>query len=186
MKTHITLIALALLLLIPAVAAETPPTEPQKDIPILQTLLGFETPAGGFWEHAIIGWLAGIWLFLISMFGRFQEWWRFISKRIKIKPETHEIYGNENWIRTISGRIWKVLLIGIVYGTIIYIPVLNRIVQTITLDLFLEGLILRSAILALELGILPGVIEKILLARTHAKLNKEVTKTAKLNAKAQD
>ena len=81
------------------------------------------------------------------------------------------------WFNLISGRIWKIFIIGMFFAIIIQIPLLGRILQVITLDLinfksnFFE-LLVRSLIFSFIIGFGPALYEYYSKIRLETKYQK--------------
>jgi hypothetical protein len=76
------------------------------------------------------------------------------------------------WIGFLSGSVWKIFVFAIGLGILMYIPILNRIIQIITLQMFDMGVFAHALVLAIEIGVLPQVIEDYRRATINTKMLK--------------
>lgn len=139
----------------------------------------------GAWdfEYLGIGFFAGLILYGYYLIKRAIKLW--------YKEVFGESSGSENnilssygsrWIGLVAGRAYKVLLIGVGYWVVMNIPFLNRVVQVITLDLFLSGFFSRAVVLAVIFGLLPEIAEMYWRTKIDVQYEKAKTKVAKVYA----
>jgi len=134
-------------------------------------VFGFNTEKS-FGGYLAMGLLAGFWIWVIYAFVRFTRWgYDFKRKRdfIKTAESDKDLLrrGPHAYLNFVAGRIWKVPLIGIGFAVLMQIPILNRILQALTLEFWLSGEFLwygfwRSVWIAFLIGFLPFLIEKYL------------------------
>ena len=142
--------------------------------------LGFEIASFSFGKYFVVGLLAGLmlWLFYITII---KVYWR-IKHYQEFKKPLKIIKGQ--WIEMVAGRLWKVVVIAVVYATIMQIPLLNRIIQVITLEIFYEDIWSKALVIALEIGFLPAIVEYYVKARYEIKQQKKVQRAAMVGASA--
>jgi hypothetical protein len=148
-------------------------------------IFGFETPWG--LSYLFIGFLAGIYLYLFCQIQEFIRKLKALSKgnflRAKI-ARLKDVKGK--WIKMIASNLWKVVIIAVIYFVLMQIPIINRLIQIITLDIYLEGIFFRSVILAAEIGFLPHMVELLMQQRTESNYQRAVTKAVKATSSIED
>ena len=146
-------------------------------------IFGYKLPATGRWMYLVEGLFAGFWLYIVATALRVYDVMKRKAvgdKRYKKNPLT-ELKKTE-WLNTISGKIWKIFVFAFGFFILMQIPIINRFLQIITLEVYFEGFaILKSSFfLAALAGFLPAIFEKIWKAKVEAKGERMLTKTAKL------
>lgn len=145
--------------------------------------LGIQITQFGFWNHVGIGLVAGIWIYLVVLVQNFFRIARAKATGGKYRKNPFSSI-KTHWTEMVGGRIWKIFIIAFAYGTLLQIPIINRIVQTITLDLFFEGFWKKTFILALVIGFIPSFAEYFMKSRLENKYRKMVTQAGKVGAQA--
>jgi len=135
-----------------------------------------------FFSYFVIGFFAGVLLWLFYTF-IIRFYWLANGIRNRMNPYK-EIKGR--WIEFVAGRLWRVFVIGFVYAMLMQIPILNRILQFITLDFFITGnwvFILKSVFLAFEIGFIPTMFEHYYLkVKPAVNFQKELDRDMRLRA----
>jgi len=158
----------------------------------LGKIFGFENPEqddkifglkiaslGNIGIYFIRGVFAGIYLWIVYILINYFE--RLKRLRIKKTLKENPFEGGKTvWFGLIAGKLYKVFLIGIAYAVLMQIPLLNRLIQIITLDLFLNGFWLKTFILSFEIGFGPSLIEYYWKEKTKAKYERAKTKARKI------
>lgn len=124
-----------------------------------KNILGFNIGIGRLLVDFLIGLIAGFWIWLIFTV---RQYWRFITRRDDIY-KSHEIITERKnrWINLIAGRWWKIIFMGIIFAVFMQVPIINRILQIITLEIkpIEAAFFTRTFILAIILGFLPAWFE---------------------------
>ncbi|MBI2629377.1 hypothetical protein HYW74_04815 [Candidatus Pacearchaeota archaeon] len=151
---------------------------PSSSIDFLKDALGYNISG---WGYFFTGLLAGLWLWGIYFFIRIYRWAvnDFNALAMKGKDEEEITESRTRWLNTIAGRIWKPVLLGIGYAVIMFIPIINRIFQIITLEIIGLNGFFRSIVIAIEIGALPSLVEYYGIVRLATKLEKKVQETRK-------
>jgi len=154
--------------------------EPEKG----DKIFGLAIPSAGSWSDFFynfgIGIWAGIWIWIIASI---QSWWRSFYAKAMAKENRRNPFATirSHWLQLIAGRLWKVLIIAAGFAVLTQIPIINRFVQLITFGFYLDFWA-RTAVLALELGFIPLIVEHYMKIRLESKYKKMVTHAAKVGA----
>ena len=109
-----------------------------------------------------IGALAGFWIFLI---GQMSMWLR-------------NMWGKggyvSRWQTLVAGNLWKIIAIGMGYAILMQIPIVNKIIQIITLELLGLNMFLVSFVIAFEIGLGPGWVEDFIKFRLRIKAERAI------------
>ena len=142
-----------------------------------ETLLGYSPGLKA--KSFFIGLLAGFWVWLGFLITRATHTERTFGDEL-LKEEGDKIRDDpKRWLAFIAGRIWKVPLIALIYWLLLQLPIINRIVQIVTLEFLGFGFWSLSFIIALEIGYLPVIAQKIWELRQESKYEKKVIQAAR-------
>lgn len=133
-------------------------------------VLGFDKGFLAFWPDLATGLMVGFWLWIVFSVAKFEEF-GLIQKLLNIffsgqKLDKQNV--SNSWLSVVGDRPIKILVVGVFYAVLMQIPVLNRIIQIITLEpliglkdtFFWWKAIIRSFILAFYMGFLPTAIQQ--------------------------
>ena len=142
--------------------------------------LGFDYSVGNFAGDFLIGLFSGLLVYFVYLFIKII---RFLKTRSFVNPDSEEYSeGKTRWLSLIVDRIWKVLIIAVLYATLLQIPILNKIIYILTLNFFFHASISKIIVLSFWIGFGPFIIENYLKARLEIKLRNKVLKSAKAAA----
>ncbi len=117
-----------------------------------------------------LGFMAGFWMWLVC---KFRDVYSLLTKG-DLKKDPYLVYSRAKWLNFVSGRFWRIILFGIFYAVLMNVPVVNRILQFLTLEIFGAGFFWRSFVLAFIVGYIPEFIQSYLFKREEIKmLNKQ-------------
>ncbi len=111
----------------------------------------------------IVGFFAGL---ILWIFCKFRNLYLVLCSFVNQKqyksydPEKDlKLRTSVEWINFMAGRFWKVFLVAIVFFVLMYIPILNRIVQILSFQFLDISILAHSLILCILIGILPQLIQ---------------------------
>jgi len=74
---------------------------------------------------------------------------------------TYNSSPGERYINFLAGNFFRLLIVALTYTYIMsFIPILNRIISIVTLEIFQPNWFIQSLIIAFEIGLLPAMIEE--------------------------
>lgn len=159
--------------------------------------LGFVTPLNKetFFGFFFLGLLAAFWVWSVFALMRF---WDFLTGGDLKKQEgriisfnfLHRLIKNENeafnydatWLYLVAGKLWKVFVFAVGFTILMYIPIINKIVQLIIFGFWDIGILARSIIIAIEYGFLPSLFEYFTRVRLEQKQRRALMRVRKLRA----
>jgi len=152
-----------------------------------KAILGFDAVSfGKFFYYFFIGSIAGLMVWIAF---HFKEIMRYISEKGALRDVTKPDFREEKdrWLELVGGHIWKVPLVGIAYGLLMMIPIINRVLQIVTLEFW--GLnnswFARPLIIAFLIGYIPALVDKYMVMRVKGKYEKAITKAKRLSILAE-
>jgi hypothetical protein len=138
--------------------------------------IGFLDFKSNWFYGFYIGFSSGITLLIIYRIFIIREI-RYIKGKYR---ETYQLekffslkYYNFRWLRAISNRFYKPLIIGFIFATFHATPILNRATQIITLSFLNSNFYFKVIILALELGVFPSIIEYYYIKKTSTQFEQK-------------
>lgn len=150
----------------------------EKDTFLGIPVLGFSP----FYVYFFVGFIGGLFLFGIFWILRF---FRDSTWKLRGKKPYEQTYLKENklqWLEFVAGAFWKVIVLGFAYMVLMQIPILNRILQLITLDFYFEILAFKALFFAIVVGFIPQLFEKFWKLRVRMKYQKELLNAGKIRA----
>ena len=136
--------------------------------------LGFGESFGRIFQDIIVGWIAGIILWVTYLL---ILWKRKIVDLNKRSKDEVEIRGSRTkWLNFVTGRTWKIVFIGIAFAVLMQIPLINSVLKVITLEYLDFSFLTRAIILAIVIGYLPATIEHFHKQMIINKLERKVNK----------
>ncbi len=148
-------------------------------------IFGKSIESFGAWdfEYLGIGFFAGLILWVYYLIKRVIKWWykEVFGESSGSDNNVLSSYGSR-WLGLVANKPYKPVLIGVGYWVVMNIPFLNRVVQVITLDLFLKGAFSRIVALAVIFGLLPELAEMYWRTKIDVRYEKAKTKVAKVYA----
>ncbi|MBU4204914.1 hypothetical protein KKH26_01915 [Patescibacteria group bacterium] len=145
---------------------------------------GFEIAKTSVFGYFFIGFIAGLFLWIIfSILSYFKG---LIRKALgnKLRENPFE-EGAIVWLGLVVGHLWKVVILGVFYAVLMQIPIINRVLQIITLDLWINGFWFKTFVFAVLVGFLPSFIEWVWKERLSNKYEKAILKQEKIQATAE-
>jgi hypothetical protein len=128
----------------------------------------------------LFGFLTGLILWIYSGVRRIQAFldaklkgkdWKGFSGEFEAKEKK-----NIEWIHFIAGKFWKVPLFAVGILVLMYVPILNRFIELITLQFFNLWDIIHAFIFALWIGGIPQFIEDYGRAKAERKVKEDLRK----------
>lgn len=136
--------------------------------------LGFNGTDMSWLYYLFIGSFAGFMIWVVYTVTRFLRRWVDKSLYLKIGEEIKEDWSR--WPELVAGRPWKFILLGVLYAVLMVVPMVNRVLQIITLEIFDLGVFLHALVVACEVGFLPWMFESYMRARLKAKYERAYRK----------
>tara|TARA_Y100000310_G_scaffold111916_1_gene110313 strand:+ start:2032 stop:2718 length:687 start_codon:yes stop_codon:yes gene_type:complete len=153
----------------------------------LKSPLGFKE-SKGFKRYFFIGLLAGLWIYIIQLIYNliFKVEGEAISIKnfISFNTKRDDLIFKENkirWMGLVAGKLWKIFIIGLGIGILVQIPIINKVIDIITLEFLVssERIYIKSFIFAFYIGFLPSIVEAIAKKRIEWKYEKKVAKVTR-------
>lgn len=140
------------------------------------TIFGFKILDTFSFKYLLIGWFAGLLMWGVSLLSKLNK---RIKERITQRSNPFVEFSGFYWLNTVSGALWKVVLVGVGYFVIMQIPLISRLFYFITFEFLFGRSLWLFLIIAFELGFLPQFLEKLWVASLEAKYERGVRKVVK-------
>lgn len=138
--------------------------------------LGFNGTGSTLFYYFLVGFLAGLMIWVVYTIARFVRHWVTGGKSLYLKQGEEIKEDWSRWPEIVAGRPWKLVLFGVFYALLMMLPMVNRVLQIITLDVFDLGVFLHALVVACEVGFLPWMLESYMRARLNAKYERAYRK----------
>lgn len=143
----------------------------------VSNFLGFKdewTRLKDFWGFAWVGLLAGLWIYLINKM--IMGW---ILARLwgpfKGTAKRDIVTQRKSWMDMIGGRLWKVVIIAMIFGIAMLVPLVKPFIDVITFRILMPGSwFIQSWIVAFYIGFGPAAIEQYMRYRLRQKYYKQL------------
>src|SRR3989344_3100152 len=158
-----------------------------------KTILGFNIETS-IQDSLFTGLFAGLYLWFIYFIIRMKRatlagflWGIEVPGEILSKDDENDLLTpGTRWLSLIAGRFYKIFFIAILFTVLIHIPIINRILQVLTLYVFGVHWFYRSIILAIEIGLLPAFIEYYGMTMKKIKVSNRIRKVQRGMKRAED
>ena len=139
-------------------------------------IMGEWNKLGDFIHYFWIGFLAGLWIYIVT---RVASTWGWITVKISRKTgargfdEYKRVRGT--WMYFVAGSLWKILIVAMVYGIVMLIPIINSFIKVITLEVLMpNSWFIASFIVAFYIGFGPAAIEGLVKYRLRMRYYKQL------------
>lgn len=105
----------------------------------------------GFFFRILMGTIAGFWLWFFSQVGR-----ALLASIAWFRDKGAQ---QSRWMQLIAGSAWKMFAVGLGYGVLMQVPVVNAVIKIITLESFGLNKFLVTFVIAFWVGLAPAWIE---------------------------